>query len=291
MKMQTDPTPYTDINQLLELLLAGIQKILGEKLVGLYLYGSLVTGDFDNESSDIDLIAALSSGIDDRDFTHLQKMHNDFANKHKQWDDRIEVCYISVAALRTVKTHTSIVANISPGEPFHLKEARKDWLIDWYVVGEKGRTLFGPSPKTFIEPISKEEFMHAVQENTKAWGEWIYDMHKRKEQAFAILTMCRALYAYKNGEQASKKQAALWAQKELPEWATLIQNALLWREAWRDENVDHDATFPETLRFVRFAISQCENETIRKAQELLRPYLPEGRSLSDELIAERRLED
>jgi predicted nucleotidyltransferase len=259
--MQTDPTPYAEINQLLELLLSGIQKILGEKLVGLYLYGSLVTGDFDHGSSDIDLIAALSSGIDDKDFTHLQKMHNDFANKHKQWDDRIEVCYISVAALRTVKSHTSIVANISSGEPFHVKETRKDWLIDWYVVREKGITLFGPSPKTLIEPISKEEFMQAVQEQMKAWGEWVHDMHKRKEQAYAILTMCRVLYAYKNGEQVSKKQAALWAMNELPEWSSFIQNALMWREAWRDENVDHDATFQETLRFVRFAISQCKNDS------------------------------
>jgi AbrB family looped-hinge helix DNA binding protein len=32
-------------------------------------------------------------------------------------------------------------------------------------------------------------------------------------------------------------------------------------------------------------------QAIQYAQELLRPYLPEGRSLSDELIAERRLED
>jgi predicted nucleotidyltransferase len=261
MMKQTDPTPYADINQLLELLLSEIQKILGEKLIGLYLYGSLVTGDFDNESSDIDLVAALSSDIDDRDFNHLQKMHNDFANNHKKWDDRIEVCYISVAALRTVKSHTSIVANISPGEPFHLKETRKDWLIDWYVVREKGITLSGLSPKTLIEPISKEEFMQAVQENTKAWGEWIYDMHNRKSQAYAILTMCRTLYAYKNGEQVSKKQAALWAEKELPEWSKLIQNALLWREDWRNDQVDHEETYPETLRFVHFAISQFENET------------------------------
>jgi predicted acyl esterase len=80
-------------------------------------------------------------------------------------------------------------------------------------------------------------------------------MHERKSQAYAILTMCRALYASKNGEQA-----ALWAQKDFPEWSSLIQNALLWREAWHDENVNHDATFQETLRFVRFAISQCEKD-------------------------------
>jgi hypothetical protein len=40
--MQTNPTLYSEINKLLELLLSSMQKILGEKLVGLYLYGSLV---------------------------------------------------------------------------------------------------------------------------------------------------------------------------------------------------------------------------------------------------------
>ena len=33
------------------------------------------------------------------------------------------------------------------------------------------------------------------------------------------------------------------------------------------------------------------NKAIRKAQELVSEYLPEERSLSEELIAERRLED
>ena len=73
--LQTDPTPYAGINQLLELLLSGIQKKLGAKLVGLYLNGSLVIGDFDPYISDIDLVAALSSDIDDGEFGELQKMH------------------------------------------------------------------------------------------------------------------------------------------------------------------------------------------------------------------------
>ncbi len=32
------------------------------------------------------------------------------------------------------------------------------------------------------------------------------------------------------------------------------------------------------------------SQAVRRAQELVRPYLPQGRSLADELIAERRLE-
>jgi len=257
--LQTNPTPYADINELLELLLSSMQKILGEKLLGLYLYGSLVIGDFDPTISDIDLVAALASDLDDKEFEALQKMHVDFAYQHKEWDDRIEVCYISITALQTVKTGTSQVANISPGEPFHKRETSIEWLISWYVVRETSITLFGPSPKTIIEPISKDEFIQTIRVHAKAWDEWIHDMHNRKSQAYAILTMCRTLYTLKYGEQVSKKQAALWAEKEFPEWASIIESALLWREAWRDENVDHDATFQETMRFVSFAISQCEN--------------------------------
>src|SRR6266496_5041996 len=251
--LQTNPTPYADINELLEILLSEMQKILGEKLIGFYLYGSLVIGDFDPTISDIDLVAALASDLDVKEFEALQKMHVDFAHQHKEWDDRIEVCYISVAALQTVKTGTSQVANISPGEPFHKRETSIEWLISWYVVRETSITLFGPSPQTIIEPISKDEVLQVIRTHAKAWDEWIYDMHNRKSQAYAILTMCRALYTLKYGEQVSKKQAALWAEKEFPAWASLIENALLWREAWRNENVDHDATFQETLRFVRFA--------------------------------------
>jgi hypothetical protein len=257
--MQTNPTAYADINELLEVLLSSMQKILGQKLVGLYLYGSLVIGDFDPTISDIDLVAALASDLDDKEFEALHKMHVDFAHQHKEWDDRIEVCYISLAALQTVKTGTSHVANISPGEPFHIRETSIEWLISWYVVRETSITLFGPAPKTIIEPISKEEFIEVIRTHTKAWYEWIHDMHNRTSQAYAILTMCRALYTLKYGEQVSKKQAALWAKQEFPERALLIDNAYAWREAWRDEDVDHDATFEDTLRFVRFMIRECEN--------------------------------
>src|SRR4051812_44647747 len=96
-------TPYADINSLLAELLVGMQAILGTKLVALYLYGSLVTGDFDHEVSDIDLLAATASDIDDDEFMALQTMHHDFAVRHRVWDDRIEVAYLSVAGLKTFR--------------------------------------------------------------------------------------------------------------------------------------------------------------------------------------------
>jgi hypothetical protein len=203
--MHTNPTAYADINQLLELLLSSMQMILGKKLVGLYLYGSIVIGDFDPTISDIDLVSALASDLDDKEFQALQQMHDDFPHQHKDWDDRIEVCYISLVALQTVKTHTSLVAKIGPGEPFHKRETSIKWLISWYVVRETSITLYGPDPKTIVSPISNDEFIEALRAYTKGWEVWVHDMHNRKSQAYAILTMCRALYTLKDDEQVSKK--------------------------------------------------------------------------------------
>jgi predicted nucleotidyltransferase len=146
-------TPFADLDESLDGLLGEMRSILGGRLVGLYLYGSLVSGDFDRGSSDIDLLAVTSSGIDGEEFSRLQKMHADFAGKNREWDGRMEIAYVPAAALKTYKTRASEIAVISPGEPFHLKEAGNDWLINWWVVRGQGVALYGPPPATLIDPI------------------------------------------------------------------------------------------------------------------------------------------
>src|SRR6478672_8075629 len=130
MTMPIEPTPYADVNELLAQLLAAMQGVLGPKLVGVYLYGSLVTGDFDHGSSDVDLLAALSADLDAPELAALHQMHQAFADTHQYWAGRIEVAYISVAGLQTFRTQRTPIAVISPGEPFHLKDAGKDWLLN-----------------------------------------------------------------------------------------------------------------------------------------------------------------
>jgi predicted nucleotidyltransferase len=249
-------TPYPEIDELLSSLLDQIRQILDAKLVGLYLYGSLVTGDFNREISDIDLLAATATDLDDAEFDRLQKLHLDFAEQNPAWENRIEIAYLSVVGLKTFRSSLSKIAIISPGEPFHIKEAGKDWLMNWWVVREQGRTLFGPPPTSIIDPISKDEFLQAVREHAQSWREWINDMRDRKGQAYAILTMCRALYTMRYGEQVSKNQAARWTRTTWPEWAGLIQKSLEWREAEQADGIDHAATFPETEQFVRLVIDQ-----------------------------------
>ncbi len=249
-------TSYPDVNRLLKSLLSSLHRILPGKLAGLYLYGSLTTGDFDRESSDIDLLAATSTDVSDAEFEALRAMHLDLARDNPGWEDRIEIAYLSTTVLRTFRSQRSPIAAISPGEPFHMTEAGKEWLMNWYVVREQGAALFGPPAREVIAPIAREEFAACVRDYAADWGDRIRGAVDRKGQAYAILTMCRALYLHRTGRQASKRQAALWAQEEMPQWADLIRSALAWRDAWRDQQVDHAATHTETIRFVNFVREQ-----------------------------------
>ncbi len=252
-KFSANPTPYADINELLAQLFERIQAILGEKLVGLSLFGSLVLGDFDYDISDIDLVVATSTFIGEQDFERLQVMHNEIIAQHRNWENRIEIGYIAVRDLKITQPHFTI-ALMSPGEPFHIKEANADWILNRYVLHEKGVSLYGPSPQQLVDPVSKEELLNAVRVQAKAWRTWVYSGRTRGFQAYAILTMCRIYYTFQTGDFVSKKQAALWTARALPEWSALISNALV----WRDEQVDDEAPLPETLRFVHAILDVSE---------------------------------
>lgn len=250
---------YPLISLVVSVLLNRIRKILGEKLVGFYVYGSLVAGDFDYEISDIDILAATETVIDENEFAALEKMHLELMKGNPLLDNRIEIQYASLEYLQTFKTRKSRIANISPGEPFHFIEAGSDWLLNWYFVRETSITLFGASPETIIPPISKEEFIADVREQAEERGRNVEEArHSRPYQAYLIMTVCRALYAIEHGEQVSKRRAASWAQKKFPEYSVLIENAFDWREKHRDKNINHEATFPEAREFILFIVDRIK---------------------------------
>ncbi len=247
--------PYPDVNDLIDTLLTRIKAALGDKLIGVYLYGSLVTGDFDLISSDVDLLVAIADDLTDSEFAALDEVHGAVVTNRPQWKNRIEIAYVTVHALRTFKTERLPLAIISPGEPFHFKEAGIDWLMNWYMVREKGLTLYGTEATSLIAPITQAEFLQAVYDQVCEWRDYLKHIDHRSAQSYVILTMCRARYALTNGEQTSKIKAAAWAQQQMPEWAGLIADALVWRQvAATATDVDHAATLPITRQFVHFVI-------------------------------------
>jgi hypothetical protein len=236
------------IASLLDELQAGIASVMGDEFVGLYLFGSLVYGDFTDGVSDVDLLAVSRNIATDADIDQLREMHHRFAERHPAWEGRIEVAYQSLHGLKTFQTKRSPMGIISPGEPIHLIEAGDDWLINWYFVLDHGVTIAGPPPETIIAPISQSQFVESARAQARWWGQRIRSVKDQRGESYAILTASRALYTHRTGEHVSKLKSARWVQATYPEWTDLLEMALKRRVAWEADNpVD---TFDETVRFI-----------------------------------------
>lgn len=220
------------VGALVEDLVASIQAVLGGDLVAAYLYGSYVSGGFDPDVSDLDLVAVTSSEADELDLAGLEQMHRDLVGWHPSWDDRIEVAYIGRATLASFRTSLGRLAVISPGEPFHLRDDRvAAWVQNWYLVRTTGVALHGPSAEAHVPPVSWSEFAAATAQYAKQLtGRSLADSSPASV-AYAVLTMSRAVTTVRTQTLPSKQEGAAWVRRAFPQWSWLVDEALLCRLA------------------------------------------------------------
>ena len=259
-----DPTVLAVINRLK----TSIVEVTGSSLVGLYVFGSLVEGDFDPDVSDIDLIAVLAGPPSESLATRLRLMHDDFARANPEWDNRIEVVYISKEGLAHCRTGTTSIGIISPGEPFHVVQAGREWILNWYPARANSVTLVGQPIPTLIPPIPAEEYIHELRLYLADFKNRINDDSPPGMQAYAILSICRGLHSIRKGYRLSKRQAASWARHEFPKWADLIEQAVGWRDRQRDtEAEDGRATIDQTSAFIEEMTKLALNDQERRQEE------------------------
>jgi len=116
---------------------------------------------------------------------------------------------------------------------FFLARQESDWIIQRWVLREQGVVVAGPPLKPLIEQVSTEALREAVMGYLREW--WLpmlacpARLESSEYQAYAILSMCRALYTLRFGKIASKPVSAGWAQTESVDWAGMIEQAMAWR--------------------------------------------------------------
>lgn len=253
-------TPYPEVTAVLSLLLREVRGVLGADFVGMYLYGSLSLGDFDPASSDIDFLIVTERELPAQSVTDLAAMHARVAASGLEWADKLEGSYIPRAALRRYDPANNRHPTIGVDWAFGIGAHDRGWVIERQIVREHGVVVSGPSPATLIDPVSPDDLRAAVRDALDGfWRVQLTEpegrlprLHMREYQAFAILTMCRALYTLDHGEVVSKPGAARWARETLPPpWPDLIAKALRWRHDTRADDLT------ETLAFIRYTIERA----------------------------------
>jgi hypothetical protein len=132
--------------------------------------------------------------------------------------------------------------------------------LDRWIAREHGLAVAGPRPSTLIDPIGPKALQAAVRKLLLRFWAGQLDgpapawLRPRNYQAFAVLSMCRALYCLEHGTVISKPAAAAWASQRLdPPWPELADQALGWRTDQRPD----DESLGATLSLVADAVARA----------------------------------
>ena len=284
------PTPYPEVNEILSLLFSNVEKILDDQFVGMYLFGSLANGDFDNYS-DIDVLVVTDGEISSTMFSDLQKLHASL-NKldDSPWAIQLEVSYIPRNALRRFDPADKLHPHMDrgSGEILHMMSHESDWIVQRHMLREHGVVITGLDLRKLIDPVSSAELKRAVADVLPLWVDPILDdpsqIRKRGYQSFCVLSLCRMLYTLNQGQILSKVTAAQWAMDHLdPKWKALIKRAWIGRQ---NPNLEADPEdIHETLDMMRYTLQQIKPFPYPDVNDLLHLLLRNVKNLlSDQFV-------
>jgi len=232
-----------------------LRDALAERLLGLYLFGSLPAGSYQEGRSDVDLLAVLSEAPGEDDLPALDALHSGFVARHPEWTERVEVGYIGRGALATFAGEPSgQIAAISPGEPLHLRHPEYGWVLNWHSACTSGETLFGPPPLELGPEVTADVLRRAITERLDEWAHVIREPWVRYVPAargYAVVTHCRSLHSLATGEVATKEEAVEWVAARYPEQAAYVRRALA------DHRGDLDAPQREAIAFADWARAEA----------------------------------
>jgi predicted nucleotidyltransferase len=264
--------PYPELRKVLNTFVDEIAAKLRENLVGIYLIGSIASGDFDLDS-DVDFLVVTNTELTEANMKSLQdiqiKIHDIdcYPAKH------LEGSYISISDLNNCnivgekKLYYFDNGNTTYEESTHDNQ----WHVRW-ILRERGITLVGRKPETILKSIPLNEMLNEIKKTMLQVMQVFQDeinrplsfWNSRFGQSFAVLTYCRMLHTLHTGTVQSKKAGAKWAKEFVdPKWVNLIDQAWNEREGVRfgvkiGQRAEASLLY-ETLEFIKYAIVQIDN--------------------------------
>jgi hypothetical protein len=222
-----DPQLPAPIRTLMDELLHGLLIILGDRLAGLYIGGSLSKGDFVEATSDIDFLALTRGALSPEDLLAVDLLHRDLLGRHA-YASRLEGDYAPLEWIVPEGT-TAPVPGCERGR--FLPRVGEIMLSAENIqnLREEGIRLYGPDPKEVLPPVPPDLVRQAVRAVLIEGGR---PCETAAEAAGALLDVARCGLTLKTGRSSTKTAGAAWAMAELaPAFHPVIKAALAVRQA------------------------------------------------------------
>lgn len=234
-----------------------IKQMFGDNMIGIYLFGSLVLGDFDENFSDIDLMIVLKRDINKDEFEKIKDLQKYISEEYSRFGtDGIEMIFVSTETIKSYLVKETFLTAVAPGNPLETIVCKPEFLIYFYIVRNYGETILGTPKKEVFPEISKTDFVNmsnsVALENIPYWKESCKKtLH---EQFYSVITLCRALYIKENKTCPSKLEAKNWAKNKYPNFKDIIEYAWNQRGKWKETDKPTDEhKYQEIIKFFEFA--------------------------------------
>lgn len=255
-KHAAPPTPYADLNSVLNELVVGVKRTLGATFVGAYLQGSFAVGDFD-EHSDVDFVVVIDGDLTPSQVDQLQAIHKRIYALDCEWAKHLEGSYFPTSVIRSDRSGEALWY-LDHGSKTLIRSDHCNTLVVRSIIREHGIKLDGPDPKSLVDPVDRGELAREIRRTMLTWGEEIRTQPKRYMnrfyQGYIVLNYCRMLHDLVRGRPGSKQEGASWAKSTLgPRWSELIDRAWEARPnpAVRVKEPANPAEFEATMQLLK----------------------------------------
>jgi hypothetical protein len=262
--MMNGPTPYAELNAVLEDLIASVQITLGDTFVGPCLQGSFAVGDCDLHS-DADFVVVVNDELSTRQVSALQAVHRRIYGLGSEWAQHLEGSYFPALILSDYHKRAMPLWYLDHGSQSLVQSDHCNTVVVRWVVRENGIALAGPNPATLVNRIPVDALRREIAETIRTWGQQILEHpeldRNRFYQGNIVLNYCRMLHDLVEGRPGSKRGGAAWAKTTLdPAWSALIDRAWDGRPnpAVAVREPANFADYDRTLQFVKYVIRESE---------------------------------
>lgn len=259
--------PYPELRDVLRAFVDEITTELAQNLVGVYLVGSLASGDFDLDS-DVDFLVVTQADLTAANQKSLQDVHQKVHDSGSYPARHLEGSYITISDLNDWGSVGEKKLTYFDNGSTQSEQSTHDnnWHVRW-ILRERGITLVGPEPATILLPIPRSELTNEMKKSLWQVMDFFQaDINRplrfwnsRFGQSFTVLTCCRMLHTLHTGTVQSKKAGLEWAKEFVdPRWVQLIEQAWLEREGVRfGVKISQRAEskrLNDTLEFIQYAL-------------------------------------
>lgn len=231
---QVWPECDDDIKKFVLTLVERLRGELGNRLIGIYLHGSLAMGSYYRPKSDIDLIVVVDERLE---AAKAEAVGLAIANEASN-SPVIGKPELSVITARTARDiPVPVPFEVHYSAQWHDKilnqdvnydgeRTDSDLLSHLTYVTQHGICLYGTPISDVFGTVEWAHFMEAVRDDLN----WILeDEHIVDTPFYSVLNICRVFQLYAENSQTvhSKDEGGQWGLKHLPlDYHPLIQQAL-----------------------------------------------------------------